>query len=114
MPSSAIESVLRAYLGVYSQAGWEYAIECNWECLESLLRNVQSSRLGVRRCLQWRASGDLTWKHKSSRLGVYNRVQSGVYFRAYFGVCKKVHLAVVLTAACIVSSTHNRVCVIVI
>ena len=28
----AIESVLRAYLGVYSQAGWERIIECNWEC----------------------------------------------------------------------------------
>ena len=27
----AIESILRAYLGAYSQAGWERAIECNWE-----------------------------------------------------------------------------------
>jgi hypothetical protein len=34
-------------LGAYSQAGWEYAIECDWERLESLLGNVQSSRLGV-------------------------------------------------------------------
>jgi len=25
-------SVLRAYLGAYSQAGWEFVIECNWEC----------------------------------------------------------------------------------
>jgi len=29
---SAIESVLRAYLGAYSQAGWERVIECNREC----------------------------------------------------------------------------------
>jgi len=28
---SMLESVLRAYLRGYSQAGWEYAIECNWE-----------------------------------------------------------------------------------
>jgi len=29
---SVIESVLRADLGAYSQAGWERVIECNWEC----------------------------------------------------------------------------------
>jgi len=32
MLGSATESVLRAYLGAYSQAGWERVIECNWEC----------------------------------------------------------------------------------
>jgi len=44
--------VLRAHLGVFSQAGWECVIECNWECsweraqqcdwerLESLLGSV--------------------------------------------------------------------------
>jgi len=47
MPSSAIGSVLRVYLGTYSQAGWECAIECNGERLESLVGSVQSSRLGV-------------------------------------------------------------------
>jgi len=31
MLGSVIESVLRAYLGAYSPAGWECAIECNWE-----------------------------------------------------------------------------------
>jgi hypothetical protein len=31
MPGSVLESVLRAYLGAYSPAGWECAIECNWE-----------------------------------------------------------------------------------
>jgi len=44
---SVLESVLRAYLGAYSQAGWECAFECDWERLESVLGNVQSSRLGV-------------------------------------------------------------------
>ena len=27
------ESFLGAYLGAYIHAGWEYAIECNWECI---------------------------------------------------------------------------------
>jgi len=44
---SVLESVVRAYLEAYSQAGWECAFECDWERLESLLGNVQSSRLGV-------------------------------------------------------------------
>ena len=44
---SVLESVLRAYLGAYSQAGWECAIGCDWERLECVLGNVQSSRLGV-------------------------------------------------------------------
>jgi hypothetical protein len=38
---SVHESVLRAYLGAYSQAGWECVIECNWElraCSEVCLR----------------------------------------------------------------------------
>jgi len=30
---SVHESVLRAYFGAYSQAGWECAMECNWERL---------------------------------------------------------------------------------
>jgi len=29
---SVLGSVLRAYLGMYSQSGWEY-FECNWECI---------------------------------------------------------------------------------
>jgi len=29
---SVIDRVLRAYLGAYSQAGWEWVIECNWDC----------------------------------------------------------------------------------
>jgi len=28
---SVLESFLRAGLGVYSQAGWLYTIECRWE-----------------------------------------------------------------------------------
>jgi len=43
VPSSAIESVLRADLGAYSQAGWECAIECNLERLESLLGSVSQA-----------------------------------------------------------------------
>jgi hypothetical protein len=35
-----LESVLRAYLGAYSQAGWECAIECDWERLECVLGNT--------------------------------------------------------------------------
>jgi len=31
MLGSVLESILRAYLGVYSQAGWECGIEWNWE-----------------------------------------------------------------------------------
>jgi len=29
---NVIESILHAYLGVSSQAGWECIIGCNWEC----------------------------------------------------------------------------------
>jgi len=98
-------------LGAYSQAGWEYAIECDWERLESLLGNVQSSRLGVCHRVQLgvylkacsgvclRAFCELTWERKSSRQGVCNRLQSGVYLRAYLGAGNEVHLAVLLNAA---------------
>ena len=61
---SVLESVLRANLGAYSQAGWECAIECDWERLESVLGNVHSSRLGLCR-----------------------RVQLGVYWKVCSGVC---------------------------
>jgi hypothetical protein len=44
---SVLESVLRAYLGACSQPGWECAFKCDGERLESLVGNVQSSRLGV-------------------------------------------------------------------
>jgi hypothetical protein len=71
---------LGACPGVYLRTNSEvylgaYSL-CTWECLESL-------------------GGE----RKSSRLGVYNRVQSGVYFRAYLGACNEVHLAVLLNAA---------------
>jgi hypothetical protein len=73
VPSSAFRSVPESMLG-------------------SVLENVFGVYLGV--------SPGLTWERKSNRLGVYNRVQSGVYFRAYLGVyndlgaCNEVHLAV--------------------
>jgi hypothetical protein len=44
---SVLESVLRAELTTYSQAGWECAIDRDWERLESIIANVQPSRLGV-------------------------------------------------------------------
>jgi len=31
MLGNVLESILRAYFGVYSQAGWECAMEYNWE-----------------------------------------------------------------------------------
>jgi len=37
---------------------------------------------------------------QSSRLGVCNRVQSGVYFRAYLGACNEVHLAACFQVCC--------------
>jgi len=55
-----IESVLRAYLGAYSQEGWQCAIESNWECLESVPGHVQLSRLGVCHWVQLGASWELT------------------------------------------------------
>jgi len=82
-------SVLRAYLGAYSQAGWECAIECSWErpwehsreCACDHLESVQSRKIGVchreqlgaslRACLgvYLGASWELTGQRKSSRLG---------------------------------------------
>jgi hypothetical protein len=32
MLGSMLESILIAYLRGYSQAGWEYAVKCKWEC----------------------------------------------------------------------------------
>jgi len=42
---SMLESVLRAYLRAYSQAGWEYAIESNWERIVKQAGSVQSSAI---------------------------------------------------------------------
>ena len=32
MLGSVLEHVLKAVLRAYSQADWEHAIQCNWEC----------------------------------------------------------------------------------
>jgi len=64
VPSSAIARVLESMLG-------------------SVLENVLGGVLG-----------SVTWERKSSRLGVYNRVQSGVYFRWYLGACNEAHVVV--------------------
>ena len=69
---SVLGSVLRAYLAVYRQAGWECVIECNWE-----LRAYS----GV--CL--RASWELTWEH-TVKLGVCHQAQLGASLRACPGV----------------------------
>jgi hypothetical protein len=64
----------------------------------SVLENELGGVLGSVLAVYLAASGELR-ERKSSRLRVYNRVQSGVYFRAYLGVCNEVHLAVLLNAA---------------
>ena len=55
MLGSVLESFLRAYLVVYSHAGWECAIECSWErlwehsreCAWERLESVQLSKIAV-------------------------------------------------------------------
>jgi len=42
---SMLESVLRAYLRAYSQAGWACAIESNWERIVKQAGSVQSSAI---------------------------------------------------------------------
>ena len=42
---SVLESVLRAYLRAYSQAGWECAIESNWDRTVKQAGSVQSSAI---------------------------------------------------------------------
>jgi hypothetical protein len=37
--------------------------------------------------------------HLYHKLGMYNQVQSGLYFRAYLGGCNKVHFILLLNAA---------------
>jgi hypothetical protein len=51
----------------------------------SVLENVLGGVLG--------SVLELTWERMSSRVGVYNRVKSGVCFRAYLGACNEMHLA---------------------
>ena len=70
-----LESLLGSVLGTMPRRVFE-------NVLGGVLQSVLRVYLG--------ASGE----RKSSRLGVYSRVQSGVYFRAYLGACKAVHLAV--------------------
>jgi hypothetical protein len=45
MLGSMLESVLRAYLGAYSLAGWECAIESNWERTVRQAGSVQLSAI---------------------------------------------------------------------
>ena len=80
----------------------------------SVLGRIHSSRLQLCLRVQLGASSEPTWESKSSRLAVYNDVQSGVYFRVYVGACKELHLTVLMNAACIVSRAHNCLCIIVI
>jgi len=73
-------SVVSTYVGVSSQAGWEYVMECNLVCiwehaqeyasvhLENIHESVQLSRLGV--C------------HRV-KLGATMRVCIGVFLRIY-------------------------------
>jgi len=68
-------SVLRAYLAAYSQAGWEFAIKCKWECTWEHARECN-----------WERLESILGTVKSSRLRVCHRVQFGVYLRACSGV----------------------------
>jgi len=65
----------------------------------SVVENELGGVLGSVLAVYLGASCELTWERKSSRLGVSNRVQSGVYFRAYLVACNEVHLAALLNAA---------------
>jgi hypothetical protein len=65
----------------------------------SVLENELGGVLGSVLAVYLGVSCELAWERKSSRLGVSNRVQSGVYFRAYLGACNEVHLAALLNAA---------------
>ena len=62
---SVLGSVLRAYLGAWSQVGWECAIECHWkrpsEHAQSLLENVLGTVLG--------SDSEYTWERLESLLG---------------------------------------------
>jgi len=102
MLRSMLESILKAYLGLFSQAGgkvtiqsnwnrpWECSWECAWEPHENLLGSVECSMQGgVKKCCQ-----EYMWEHtkeyasenvdsllgsiQSSRLGVCCQVQLGV------------------------------------
>jgi len=110
----------REQLGTYSQAGWECAMECNregpwehaWECTwqrtrrctwehtgsvtGSTLRAYLRSLVNHAGSVPTRAIGSV----HSSKLGVCNRVQSGVYFSAFPGVCNEVHLAACIQVCC--------------
>jgi membrane-anchored protein YejM (alkaline phosphatase superfamily) len=69
--------------------------------LQNEPRGVLGSILGM----FFGASWEFIWEYKSSRLGVYNRVQSWVHCRAYLEVCNTVYVPFVLNAVwCVVSS----------
>ena len=99
MLGSMLESVLRADLEVYSQAGWECAFERNWECLESSLWNVQSSRLGVCHRVQLGAFGELIWERTAKQAGSVPSSAIDSVLRAHSGACNKVHFVVLLNVA---------------
>jgi len=63
-----VSSILRVYLQATQRCTWVRTRRCSWEWLESLLRSIKSSRLGV--C------------HRV-RLGACERACPGLYFRTY-------------------------------
>ena len=97
---------------------WERAWKCDWESLDSApwerivkqAGSVPSSVIGsILKSMPRSELGNVlggvlgsvlgvhlgpSWECKSSRLGVYSRMQSGVYFRAYLWACKEVYSAV--------------------
>ena len=84
MPSSAIGSVLESMPGsvlrLYSEVYLGAYSECSWECLESLLGSVQSSRLGVCHRVQLGVESVL-----GSVLGSLLRAYMGAYSQAGWG-----------------------------
>jgi hypothetical protein len=67
----------RVQLGEYLRA----TRRCTWECLESLLGNVQSIRLGVSSSAIGSVLESLLGSVQSCRLGVCYRVQLGASLR---------------------------------
>jgi len=67
---SVLGRVFTAYLGAYSQAGWECRIKCNWECTWKHTWECT-----------WECAWECSWKHPQSVLGSVHSSSLGVYGR---------------------------------
>jgi uncharacterized membrane protein YeaQ/YmgE (transglycosylase-associated protein family) len=106
---------LGVYLGVWLGLCLRTSCELTWERTVKQAGSVQSSAIGsiresmpgcVLQNVHWEVFGNIlwgvlgsvlgvylgeSWHWKSSRLGVYNRMQLEMYFRPYLGACRAVH-----------------------